>query len=55
MRKPTYDSDKALSQTGWWKHARFGKRVVNKSERHVAKRELIKQAKKINPIWGLFF
>jgi len=42
MRKSSYASKKALSQTGWWKHARFGKRVVNKSERQGAKQNLIK-------------
>jgi len=41
MRKPQFASKKSISATGWWKHARpFGKRMVNKSERSGAKRDL---------------
>ncbi len=44
MRKPQYASRKAISGTGWWKHARkFGKRTVNKSERKGVKKELAKR------------
>jgi len=43
MRKPQFASKKSRSSTGWWKHAKhFGKRMVNKSERSGAKRNLRK-------------
>ena len=47
MRKPQFASKASRSPASWWKHARrFGKRLVNKSERQGSKRGLAEDDKK---------
>lgn len=54
MRKPQFASKNSISPTSWWKHARrYGKRIVNKSERSGAKRDTYSQVSLISIYKGL--